>query len=40
MERFYIKYNPKNKLPTHETILPNQREKKFKSLESAVFVTN
>ena len=24
MERFYIKYDPKNNLPTHEYILPNQ----------------
>ena len=32
-------YDPKNKLPTHEAILPNQREKKAKALESTVCVT-
>ena len=27
VKRVYIKYDPKNNLPTHEDILPNQREK-------------
>ena len=39
VERFYVKYDPKNNLPTHEATLPNQREKEVKSLTSAVCVT-
>ena len=37
---FYVKYDPKNNLPTHETNLPNHREKEFKALQSSVCVTN
>ena len=37
---FYIKYDPKNNLPTHEDILPNQIEKEVKALTSGVCVTN
>ena len=40
VERVYGEYDPNNKLPTHEAILPNQREKEAKALESAVYVTN
>ena len=40
MERSYIKYDPKNDLPTHEAILPNQRDKYFKELEITFCVTN
>ena len=36
----YIKYDPKNNLPTDEAILSNQGEKEFKLLESAVCFTN
>ena len=36
----YIKYDPKNNLPTHEATLPNQREKETKALKNAVCVTN
>ena len=39
VERFYIKYDPKENLPSHEGIIPNQREKDVKALESAVCVT-
>ena len=39
-ERVYVKYAPKNNLPTHKSTLPNPREKEFKALTSAVFVTN
>ena len=35
-----FKYDRKNNLPTHETILPNQRDKEVKALTSAVCVTN
>ena len=38
--RFYVKYEPKEKLPTHESTLPKQREKEVKALTSAVCVTN
>ena len=27
VERVYVKYDPKNNLPTNEATLPNQREK-------------
>ena len=40
VERVYVKYDPKNNLPTHEATIPNQRDKEFKALESAVCVTN
>ena len=34
VDRVYIKYDPKNNLPTHENILPNQIQKTVKALES------
>ena len=40
VERVYVKYDPKKKIPNHEDILPNQREKGVKELSSAVCVTN
>ena len=40
MDRVYIKYNPKNNLPTNEAIIYNQREKEDKELASAICVTN
>ena len=40
VERVYVKYDPKNNLPTHEATLPNQREKEAKALTNAVCVTN
>ena len=40
VERVYVKYYPKNNLPTHEDTLPNQREKEAKELKNAVCVTN
>ena len=40
VERVNVKYEPKNNLPTHKATIPNQREKDFKSLTSAVCVTN
>ena len=40
VERVYVKYDPKNNLPTHEANLPNQREKDSKALKNAVCVTN
>ena len=40
VERVYVKYDPKNNLPTHEATLPNQIEKEAKSLTSAVSITN
>ena len=40
VERFYVKYDSKNNLPTHEDILPYQREKEVKALASSVCVTN
>ena len=39
-ERVYVKYDPKNNLPTHEATIPNQIDKNFKALTSAVCVTN
>ena len=38
--RVYVKYDPKNNLPTHEANLPYQIEKEVKALESDAFVTN
>ena len=40
VERVYVKYDPKNNLPTNETTLPNQREKEAKASKNAVCVTN
>ena len=40
IERVYVKYDPNNKLPTHEVTLPNQREKEAKALTNSVCVTN
>ena len=40
VQRVYIKYDPKKNLPTHEAIIPNQREKEFKVLPIGVYVTN
>ena len=40
IERVYVKYEPKNNLPTDEATLPNQREKEVKALKSDVCVTN
>ena len=39
VKRVFVNNYPKNKLPTHEYILPNQREKEVKALESAVRFT-
>ena len=39
VEGVYVKYNPKNNLPTHKATLPNQREKEVKAFTSAVCVT-
>ena len=40
VERFYVKYDPKNNLPTHKANLTNQREKEVKALTNSVCVTN
>ena len=40
VEKVYVKYNPKNNLPTNEATLPNQIEKEVKALASAICVTN
>ena len=40
VERVYVKYEPKNNLPTHESTLPNRIDKEDKALTSAVCVTN
>ena len=40
VERVYVKYDPKNNLPTHEATIPNQIEKEVKAFKSAVCVTN
>ena len=40
VERVYVKYDPKNNLPTHEASLPNQREKEAMAFTNAVCVTN
>ena len=40
MEWVYIKYDPKNNLPTRADILPNHRKNEFKALACAVCVTN
>ena len=40
VERVYVKYDQKNNLPTHEATIPNQIDKKFKVLTSAVCITN
>ena len=40
VERVYIKYEPKNNLPTNESILPNKRYKEVKELASGACFTN
>ena len=35
----YVKYDPKNNLPTHGTIIPNQIDKEVEALES-IFCDN
>ena len=40
VERVYVKYDPKNNLPTHEANLTNHREKDAKVLTNAVCVTS
>ena len=40
VERVYIKYYPKNNLPTHNVIVPNQIKKGVKSLSRVVYFTN
>ena len=40
VERFYVKYDPQNNLPTHESTLPNQIDKEDKALKNAICVTN
>ena len=37
---FYTKYNPKNNFPTHEAVMPNQKEEEFKACASFVCFTN
>ena len=40
VERVYVKYDPKNNLPTHEASIPKQIDKEVKALESSVCVTD
>ena len=40
VERVYVKYDPNNNLPTHETTPPNKIDKEVKALTSSVCVTN
>ena len=40
VERVYVKYDPKNNLPTHEATIPTPRKKEVKTLTSDVCVTN
>ena len=40
MGRVYTNNEPEKNLPTHEDILPNQRDKEFKALASAFCVSN
>ena len=40
VDRFYVKCDPKNNLPTHEATLANKKQKEVKALASAVCVTN
>ena len=40
VERVYVKYVPKNKLPNHKSNLPNQIEKEFKVFARDICVTN
>ena len=40
VERVYVKYDPKNNLPTHEDTIPTQIYKEVKALASDVCVTN
>ena len=39
VEKVYIKFDPNKNLPTHESILPNHKEKCVKVLKSDVCVT-
>ena len=40
LKRLYIKYDPKNNLPTHKFTLTNHREKEVKALTSSFCITN
>ena len=40
VDRVYVKYYPKNNLPTNKTTVPSQREKDVKEMESAICITN
>ena len=40
VEKFYIKYYPKNNLLTHEAIIPNHIYNEVTALASAICVTN
>ena len=40
IERVYVKYDPKNNLPTYEAIIPKKREKEVKEWAIDVCVTN
>ena len=40
VERVYVKYDPNNNLPTHESNISNQIEKEVNALISSVCVTN
>ena len=40
VDRVYVKYDPKNNLPTNKSTLSNKREKEAKALTNAVCVTN
>ena len=40
VEGVYIKYDPKNNLPTHKFTLTNHREKEVKALTSSFCITN
>ena len=39
VERLYIKYNPKNNLPTHEDLFSNHKDKNVKTLSDKIFAT-
>ena len=40
VERVYVNHDTKNNIPTQKYTFPNQREKEFKELASAVCVTH
>ena len=40
VERVYVKYDPKNNLPTHKYTPHNHIEKEVKAFKSSVCVTN